>query len=64
MPHEPIALAVGQCRREKVSSTRNEIAAVENHEDVCTTEGTVLSNIKDPDFVSLHPGYTTGTTGT
>jgi hypothetical protein len=29
---------------------------------VCTTEGTVLSNIKDPDFVSLHPGYTTGTT--
>ena len=31
MPHEPIALAVSQCRREKVSSTRNEIAAVENH---------------------------------
>jgi len=59
VPHEPIALAIHKCCSEKISPTSNKIAAVENHANVYD-ERCGLS-IEDPDFVSLHPGYTTET---
>jgi len=57
MPHEPIALAVGQCCGEKVSSTRNEIAAVENHVARCTIQDSALSNHEAPGFRFTSSGY-------
>jgi hypothetical protein len=54
---EPLAPSVRERNREKIGSSRHEVAAIENHCGDYMAKGAVLSTEVAPDYVALHPGY-------
>ena len=61
-PHEPIAFTVSQCNCEELGPAWYEIASVENHEGLHTTEGAMLANHQAPGFRFTSSGLQ-GTSG-